>query len=93
MKRWQLAQRRTFCGGRCVSGFIEAGQPLALVYIDGITRPRVRCEACAGPADWNQIAAWGREMDARDERTSGVIGLRDVAPRFDVRMAAAGERD
>lgn len=90
-RRWVVATRRVFCGGgTCVSGVIEPGEPMQFRYVEGLPRPFVRCERCAGPTDWSQIHATDQPAP---RPASDFHGLRDLAPRFDARQAAAGKDD
>lgn len=53
MRRWTRATAETICGGVC-GHRIARGEPLLIITLVGVTRPRVRCRQCAGepvPAD------------------------------------------
>lgn len=52
MNTWSRAAALTLCG-RCTR-YIEKGEPLFLIPVDGVKKPKQRCVNCAGepvPAD------------------------------------------
>ena len=39
--------------GRCRERFIPRGEPVVMIKLAGIKRPRIRCQDCEGPAPPN----------------------------------------
>lgn len=49
MRQWQRADRPTICGGPHDQPLVIAiGEPVFVITIPGVTRPKYRCSGCAG---------------------------------------------
>lgn len=87
MRQWQRADRPTICGGThdqpCV---ITIGDPVLVITIPGVTRPKYRCPACAGEAV--------PELPAYVERVLPVkpmVPIRALKVPIDFKKRASGE--
>lgn len=101
MRVWERTRITESCGG--CGGVQQPGVAVQVVALQGVSKRRIRCEACAdGPVDIEQL----ERFDIAEEGRTSTVGMTRVGlaasafdfkgvtrALFDAKMAATGERD
>lgn len=87
MRTWQRADRPTICGGPHDQPLVIAiGEPVFVITIPGVGKPKYRCQSCAGEAV--------PELPAYVERVvplTPLVPLRALKLPQDFKKRASGE--
>jgi len=89
MRTWIAAHSIStcgFCGCR-----INAGDPVQVIELPGITRKALRCpDHARGAVDWEAVNASRHGPVIREIERGGFTRVKQIQAPFDPKMAAAG---
>ena len=86
MRTWTRLDTVEHCGG--CGQRVAAQEPICLLAIPGVSRPKLRCQACVGPPD-DALAQRDSEIaELRQADLAAPPAARQAAPRRPMRASA-----